>query len=301
MAGFAGYLLSQWQSLLTSSLYPQDTGSPAAASAGFSAAVSASPDMAQADMSAAGPGNGGTPTAHARQQQQWQKHQLAVHLQSAQQPQPRVGQQTPEPQGFRPYSSGQAGSAAPQPEQMEIMQAAAQGTVSPSALSLLESRSAADLSQAAHAAAGGVTMPSSSKKADAIRSHSRAWDGDMGAMPGVQSTGAQANQPIQGFEPLQQLQSLPGNGPNVSVLHAFDGAFLRQVQTAPTPQPASTALRSPTHPPELEEQVCTSALCCMGSGVSPRGMSPARSCMLYCTWVLSMWCSINMPCTNFTT
>ena len=272
MAGFAGYLLSQWQSLLTSSLYPQDTGSPAAASAGFSAAVSASPDMAQADMSAAGPGNGGPPTAHARQHQQhWREQQAAWHLQPAQQPQPRADQQIPEPQGFRPYSSGQAGSVAPQPEQRNTLQAALPSTAPPSAPSFLQGRSAADLSQAVHAAAAGVPLPSSSKKADAIRSHSKAWAGDMGSMPGLQSNDAQGSQHMQGFEPLQQLQSLPGNDPNASVLQAFNGAFLRQVQTAPLPQLGSTALRSPAHPPELEEQVCTPFLRCIGTGCSGAG------------------------------
>ena len=271
VAGFASYLLNQWRSLLSSSHCPQDGMSPAAASAGFSAPASASPDMAQAHMTAAAlPGHASAPSVHARQQQQRQhrqKHQLPwqvaspleispLHLQPAQQPQAGHGQQCPEPQGFRPYSSRLTRSAALQPEQGDILKLAAVDVTSSSALSLFRS-SATYLSQAAAlAAAGGMPMPSSSATADAVTTYSAAWAGDMGSMPRVQSNGAQAPQPVQSFQPLQQLQSLPGVSPDQSALQAFDGAFLRQVQTAPPGQLLSHAMRSTVHPPEPQEQVC---------------------------------------------
>ena len=68
VAGFASYLLNQWRSLLSSSVCPQDKACPAAASAGFSAAASASPDMAQANLSTALLGHASAPAAHGRQQ-----------------------------------------------------------------------------------------------------------------------------------------------------------------------------------------------------------------------------------------
>ena len=271
VAGFASYLLNQWRSLLSSSLCPQDGGCPAAASAGFSTAASASPDIAQAHMTAAAvPGNASAPTAHARPQQQRQHRQKyqspwkddtaleisPLHLQPTQQPQPGDGQHVPEPQGFRPYSRRQARSAVSHPQWSNTLKAAAIDGTSPSALSLFHS-SAVYLSQAAAlAAAGGVPMPSSSATADALMPHSAAWAGDMGSAPGAQCDGAQAPQPTPGFQPLQQLQSLPGVSPDQSALQAFDGAFLRQVQTAPPGQLPLHALRSPVHPSEPQEQVC---------------------------------------------
>lgn len=98
-------------------------------------------------------------------------------------------------------------------------------------------------------------MPCSSGMADTTRPHGTAWAGNMGSMPGVQSSGAGESQPMQGFQTLQQLQSLPGISPNQSALQAFDGAFLRQVaQTAPKGQVLLNAVIKPVHP-EPEEQV----------------------------------------------
>ena len=266
VAGFATYLLTQWRSLLSSSLCPQDGASPAAASAGFSSAASAGPDMAQAYVSAELPGHASAPTAHAGQQERRrQRDQLPwevatpleitpLYLQPAQQPQPGQGQQTPEPRGFRPYSTRQARSAALQLQRSTILKAAAIDATSASALSF-HGRST-DLSQAAVAAAGGMPMPSRSAAADAHVPYSAEWAGIMGSMPRAQSSGAEAPQPMQSFQPLQQLQSLPGVNPDQSALHAFDGAFLRQVQTAPPGQLSSHAFRSPVQPPEPQEQVC---------------------------------------------
>ena len=47
-----------------------------------------------------------------------------------------------------------------------------------------------------------------------------------------------------GFQPLHQLQGLPGLSPDRSVLQAFDSAFLRQMNFQSSP-PMATLLQSP--------------------------------------------------------
>ena len=255
VAGFASYLLSQWQSLLSSSVYAQDVCSPAAASGGLSAAASANLYKEQTNVSAQLPCGAATPAAQARQQQHGHGHQSPLHLRSAQQPQAKHVQRDLEPQGFRPYRSRRASSALPQSEQGNSLRVAEEGMMSRSALGCF-TRSTADLSQAARAAVGGVPVLQGPEMTEASRLHSTACADDAATKPGVQGRCDQAPQAVQGYQPLQQLQSLPGYRPTQSVLQAFDGTFLKHVQSAPAGQAVRTALRSPVSEAEPEEQVC---------------------------------------------
>lgn len=283
VAGFASYLLSQWQSLVSSSVYAPDLCSPAAASGGFSAATSISPHAAQLTASAQFSISTSIPVEHAGQQQH-HGQQSASRVQSAQHQQAVPAQQEPQPQGFRPYNGRQTWSDAPQPANRPATQAAAAHMMSGTALPSF-GMNAADTIQAASPA--GPPMQYNTAGADTVIAHSTARNSNILAMPWVQSPGAQAPQSGRGFGPMPQLLSLLGSSPEQTAFQALECSFLKQAQMAPTPT------RSPVHAPESEQQVCIFSLnsrtvrfvfIVAGQGRLhmesrlPTGILPSRSC-----------------------
>ena len=259
VAGYASYLLSQWQSLLSSSLTMLDLGiGPSTSAAAIAPVVS----LLQASLPMpSGQAHRSTPcqsdrewTAQHASADSAPKRSSAAHAEDEQQnvhtqpfywqQQTEQMQQAPEPQGFRPWSSSHQGTQeAPALQQTCVTQAAATqampaaGRCTPAAQSATPRDAlgrTARVSGAATQAAPGVGLV-----------HRAAEPCSREAVAPWQSPEPpQVLQSAPGFQPLHQLQGLPGLSPDRSVLQAFDSAFLRQINFQSSPSMANL-LQSP--------------------------------------------------------
>ena len=259
VAGYASYLLSQWQSLLSSSLTMLDLGiGPSTSAAAILPVVS----LLQASLPM--PGGQGHQSTPCQSGREWttqhasadsapksssaahaEVQQHDVHTQSPYwQQQTEQMQQAPEPQGFRPWSSSLLGmQEAPAPACTHVTQAAA--------------------TQAMYASAHSTPAAQSVTPRDALDRRAKVFGVATQAAPGANMLhrkggpcGREAMAPWQspeppqvlqsgpGFQPLHQLQGLPGLSPERSVLQAFDSAFLRQMNFQSSPSMANL-LQSP--------------------------------------------------------
>ena len=262
VAGYASYLLSQWQSLLSSSLAMLDMDVGLSTSA---AAVVPAASLLQAPLLAlGGPPRQSTPCQSSRD---WTAQHAspdsapttspAAHAKDRQhhahtQPPcwPSVQQQTehmqpaPEPQGFRPWScSHPTAHEAPAPVCTCLTQAAAMQAMPVSAHCTPAGQSAHPWDALASAARVSGAATQAAQGAGLLHSAAEACSGD--AMPPWQCPEPpQVLQSGPGFRLLHQLHGLPGLFPDRSVLQAFDSAFLRQMTFQSSP-PMATLLQSP--------------------------------------------------------
>ena len=249
VSGFAGYLLCQWQSLLSSSLCLPDLHTLTAASDGLGALPVVSAPPAQF-----GPGaRAHTPQQDRQGQRQQAKrsvHATALAAQPRQQQSryPAPSELRPEAQGFRPWSSLQAQSEGFQPLLRGHSQAAEAHMLSVSALVDL-ARPPATASTAVDTAAGlpsmalqaetGGMLPHSILRAGAVQVP---WDQGSGA--------AQAQRNGHSFHTVQQQQSMAPTNTDHGELQAFGSTFMGAMQLALSSPP-----RSPAPAPGHEQQV----------------------------------------------
>ena len=265
VAGFAGYLLSQWQSLLSSSLCVPDLYAAPVSAGGPGMPAAISPQPGQASASSRHPTQAqhqNRQRAHrppsasvadripAAQAQRSQQHEQYVQLQPAPQQLPQ-SQQSREPQGFRPWTSRQPSPEAPLPADRHAMQTAAVHAL-PSSAQYAPVGAPEDARQRLNRTAAGRSTHLEPVKVP-VMPFSTAGMSNTEALPWLQSPAAeqpgQGGQGVQAFQPLHQLQSLPGSRRDQSVLQAFETAFLRHVHFAGSPS------RSPVQSAEQDQQV----------------------------------------------
>ena len=256
VAGYASYLLSQWQSLLSSSLTMLDMrvglGTSAAAIAPSASPLQATlPATCGQTLQSSPCQNGREWTAQHALADSAPKHSSAAHDVHTRPPswhsvQQQMGQtqQAPEPQGFRPWSSSQqTAQEVPAPARTCVTQPAARHATPVSAQCTPAAHSAtphlpldraARVSGVAIQAAPGASLLPSAGKPCSYKA-TAAWQSP--EPPQVLQGGL-------GFQPLHQLQGLPGLSPDCSVLQAFDSTFLRQMNFQGSPSMANL-LQSP--------------------------------------------------------
>ena len=274
VAGYASYLLSQWQSLLSSSLTMLDLGidpsTSAAASAPVVSLLQASLPMPGGQAHQSTPCQSGREwTAQHAAADSAPKRSSAAHAEDQQhkvhtqppywQHQTEQMQQAPEPQGFRPWSSSHQGTQeAPALAQTCVTQAAATQAMPASDRCTPAAQSAtpwAPLDRAARVS-GAATQaaPGFGMLHRAIGPCSRE-----AMLPWQSPDPPQVLQSGPGFQPLHQLQGLPGLSPDRSVLQAFDSAFLRQMNLQSSPSMANL-LQSPEIDQLVRDSPCSACL-----------------------------------------
>ena len=259
VAGYASYLLSQWQSLLSSSLTMLDLGIGSSTSA---AAIAPVVSLLQASLPM--PGGQAYQSTPCQSGREWpaqhasadsaprrssashaEDQQHNVHTQSPSwQQQTEQMQLAPEPQGFRPWSSSQPTTQeAPALAGTHVTRAAVtQATpVSTHYMPAAQSATPRDALDRAAKVSGVATQaaPGASLLHKAAGSCGR-----KAMLPWQSPEPPQVLQSGPGFQPLHQLQGLPGLSPDRSVLQAFDSAFLRQINFQSSPSMANL-LQSP--------------------------------------------------------